>query len=562
MVDKAAFENSFGFVLVKSDKERYVVKCQDKRCEWKLRAAKVLNTRFCFSIRTHHKMHTCSRASQSTVKKRKGTPDLVACLLHGDYPGSMETPNPGTIQKLVQTRFGVKISYSTALRGKNRHAYDLRGDPGESYKKLYCYLHMLEKVNEGFQCMRKVITVDATHLKNGYRGVLVFASAQDPNRHNYPLAFGVLDSENNDSWNWFFELLKSVIPDSSELVFMTDRNESLINAVAYVYPRAHHGYCVWHLSQNVKDHAFNVNKGVVSFYFREMSRHYTVAAFEAAYSSFEARFPSAAAYLVKTTNNRKETWARVHFPGVRYNLDTSNCVESLNSTFRPARRYALIPMLDAIIAQISKWFNEHRKEAAAGSEAHKLVPLVENLMHDMWKEAEKLHATELNSFELLYDVVAKKSDGTADPESKNYSVDLIRKSCSCRVFDFEKIPCVHALAAFMEFNTSNVDSSRYPMQLIELVSHYYLIEVWQLAYWRTIFLVPHESEWKVPEDVKAKKIIPLQPIPKKGRKRTKRLFGPGEYRRPRTANKRRKRQGIVWGDLEKGSQPSPDPEVV
>ena len=95
---------------------------------------------------------------------------------------------------------------------------------------LYSYLYMLEQVNpgtktgvkldeankfkylfvalgaciKGFAAMRKVIVVDATFLKNGYGGVLVFAKAQDPNRHHYPLAFGVLDGENNANWTWFF----------------------------------------------------------------------------------------------------------------------------------------------------------------------------------------------------------------------------------------------------------------------------------------------------------------------------------------------------------------------
>ena len=142
----------------------------------------------------------------------------------------METPAPKSIMDLVKTKFGVKISYATAWRGKNKVVSDLRGSPEESYKMLYSYLYMLEKVNpgtvtsvkvdeenkfkylfialgasiEGFQVMRKVISVDATFLKKGYGGVLVFATAQDPNRHHYPIVFGVLDCENNASWYWFF----------------------------------------------------------------------------------------------------------------------------------------------------------------------------------------------------------------------------------------------------------------------------------------------------------------------------------------------------------------------
>jgi len=91
---------------------------------------------------------------------------------------------------------------------------------------------------EGFKVMRKVIIVDATHL-NG--GVLVFASAQDPNHYHYIIAFGVLKGENDASWDWFLEKLKTVVPDTSELVFMNDRNASLIKGIRNVYTAAHHG---------------------------------------------------------------------------------------------------------------------------------------------------------------------------------------------------------------------------------------------------------------------------------------------------------------------------------
>ena len=113
---------------------------------------------------------------------------------------------------------------------------------------------------EGFAVMRKVIVVDATWLKNRYGAVLVFANAQDPNGHNYPLAFAVLDGENHASWTWFLEMLKSVIPDCSELVFMSDRNKSLIYAITNVFPQAHHGHYLWHLKKNVKGHACNLKR--------------------------------------------------------------------------------------------------------------------------------------------------------------------------------------------------------------------------------------------------------------------------------------------------------------
>ncbi|XP_023641958.1 uncharacterized protein LOC111831561 [Capsella rubella] len=563
VVDRASFANCFRFKIAKSDKDRYVLKCSKEGCSWGLRATRVPHTEI-FSIRRHNNMHSCSRASKSSSNSnRRGTPELVASLLHNDYPGQMETPRPKIIMELVKTKLGLSVSYSTALRGKVKAVSDLRGTAEESYKMLPCYLHMLEKVNqgtrtylhldenkkfmylfialgvsiEGFQVMRKVISIDATFLKNIYGGVLVFASAQDPNRHHYPLAFGVLDGENDASWNWFMEMLKTVIGDSSEIVFMTDRNASLIKAIANVYPQAHHGFCIYHLSQNVKGHASNYNRDVVAWRFMEVSRLYTVAEFEVEYNSFKIRYPNAAKYLEDST--KVEKWARCVFPGERYNLDTSNGVESLNSVFKDVRRYSLIPMLDAIIGKFSEWFNEHRKEAVSGSFANKLVPFVENYLHDLWGVAEKLKVTELNSFELQYNVI--------DNDGKPYLVNLVMRSCGCRFFDIQKYPCVHALAALIEYLKTK-DRTR-DIQMHELCSRYYWTELWAMAYYQTIFLVPDKSQWNVPPWVKDVQIIPPKRKTKGGRKRTKRFASTGEKRPPkrkRTQNKRRRRQGLQW----------------
>ena len=206
VVDGAVFANSLGYVIKKSDKERYVLKCSKESCSWRLRASNISNIDI-FSIRRYNKMHSCTRLSKgsSRLRKKKGNPQLVAALLHDHFPGQLETLVPRIIMELVQTKLGVKVSYLTALREKYHAIYDLKGSPEESYKDINCYLYMLKKVNagtvtylkldendkyqyvfialgasiEGFRVMRKVLIVDATHLKNGYGGVLVFASAQD-----------------------------------------------------------------------------------------------------------------------------------------------------------------------------------------------------------------------------------------------------------------------------------------------------------------------------------------------------------------------------------------------
>ena len=230
---------------------------------------------------------------------------------------------------------------------------------------------------EGFIAMRKVFIFDATHLKNVYGGVLFVATAQNPVHHHYPIAFGIADGEKEHSWVWFMEQLKSVISDVPGLVFLSYRKKSLIKAVSLVFPQAAHGYCIWHLSQNVKGHVRN-NRDTCAFKFMECARTYTEAEFLNLYNAFRMRYPSAAEYLDKSVEEMK--WARCYFEEDRYNVDTTNSVESFNGVISDAKKLNILPMFDFIIGKMAEWFNIHRKEAAEIPPALKLVPIVETEM--------------------------------------------------------------------------------------------------------------------------------------------------------------------------------------
>ena len=100
--------------------------------------------------------------------------------------------------------------------------------------------------------MRKVISVDEAWIKTQHKGVLLVAATHDSEYHSYPIAWGVVDSENNASWTWFLEKLKELIPDEPELCFISNRNQSIHYAVRSVYPLSKHRACFWHVSMNIK----------------------------------------------------------------------------------------------------------------------------------------------------------------------------------------------------------------------------------------------------------------------------------------------------------------------
>ncbi|KAF8117437.1 hypothetical protein N665_0010s0014 [Sinapis alba] len=128
LVDKDVHKNCFEVDIVKSKPRLYVLKCCGVGCKWYLRAEKLHNSDF-FSIRTYRKMHTCVRIDASATRKgKRGTQSMVASVLHADYPGKFKTPTPKDLIYLVQTRWGVRVSYSKAMRQKNKAINEVRGN--------------------------------------------------------------------------------------------------------------------------------------------------------------------------------------------------------------------------------------------------------------------------------------------------------------------------------------------------------------------------------------------------------------------------------------------------
>ena len=275
LIIDASLKACFDYKIVKSTTKLFVVKCTVQDCKWALRAVRITNSDR-FSLRTYYNTHTCS-ASSVDKRNRQATADLVSDMLKKEFPGQLETPTPKRVIDMMKNR-GVSISYFKAWRGKRKAASDVRGAPEVSFEILPSYLHMIKLMNpgtvthlevdedqrfkylfialgaciEGFKAMRKVIAVDGTFLKTKYKGTMIIATAQDGNYHQYPLAWGVVDSENDNSWNWFMTKLEELIPDDEELVIISDRHQSIRNAVEKVYKKSHYGFCAWHLSQNIK----------------------------------------------------------------------------------------------------------------------------------------------------------------------------------------------------------------------------------------------------------------------------------------------------------------------
>ncbi|XP_075479299.1 uncharacterized protein LOC142520183 [Primulina tabacum] len=344
-----------------------------------------------------------------------------------------------------------------------------------------------------------------------YKGVLLITTAQDENHHQYPIAWAVVDSECEESWTWFFEKLHDLISYDVELVFISDRHKGIINGLAYVYKQARHGHCMWHLGQNIKSGPKSKVGGIA--FFMRAAKAYKQVEFDELYEEMKNSYPGITKYLEGSID--REKWARAYFPGSLYNIMTTNGSESINAKLVFARELPIIALLDAIQSLISSWFNNHRKAVVASTQH--LTPWAETTLRSRFIESQKMEVVQMNTFE--YHVIGVGHDAI---------VELNRRTCRCRVFDIDKLPCAHAIVAAVHHG----------IDIYELCSHYYTINVWALAYTETIYSIPLSEEWNIPAGIDFLIVLPPKVRVNKGRTKKKRIPSNGEF-------KIRKKKSIV-----------------
>ncbi|KAM3235421.1 hypothetical protein P3L10_015457 [Capsicum annuum] len=197
----------------------------------------------------------------------------------------------------------------------------IRGTPEHGYAFLLAFSHMVELLNpessysimvnqmdgsfvyyflafeaciRGYSHMRKIIAVDGTHLYGKYGGVLLSAVAQDTKNHIFLIAFCVVDKENDTSWIFFFQKLKSIMEYEPDLCIIFDRHISITNAFSRVYSRAHHGLCMRHLAENL---CVNQHCGEHLYLFYSTEKAYFFDEFNDNFVELKSKCPEAAHVL-------------------------------------------------------------------------------------------------------------------------------------------------------------------------------------------------------------------------------------------------------------------------
>ncbi|CAA7048823.1 unnamed protein product [Microthlaspi erraticum] len=515
-----AMKYNFDYKVTKSDTKFWCIRCKDKVCKWSLRAECVEGSTV-FKINKYVGKHTCAPSNKSTFSKTASAKTIGDLIMH-KYVGVKDGPKPNDIMSIMRTEHGCEISYNQAWESREYAISSVRGLPEKSFHKVPKYLHMLQQANPGthtnyqtdsrgrflylflafgqsvrgfYKTMRRVIVVDGTFLKSKYKGTMLVATAVDGNSNLYPIAFGVVDSENDLSWEWFFRQLKVVVGDEEGLAFVSDRHVSIAPSLAKVYPLASKGICIHHLLSNMQKVCHD--KGMLAL-IEKASKAYRVVDFERRFNRV-CNISPVIGNALREADVRK--WARCLFPGFRYDIRTTNPAESINSALRTPREYPIIPLLDSIREMMTRWFYERR-----GKSSKHQLPLTDKIEKKIERRTEK--AKTLVAFPVTNHIFQIKGD------LFDCVVDLQRRTCTCAKFDLCRIPCRHAIKAAY---TRNIQS-------YTLADGIYSTAAWRMAYAESInpISVP-EDEWCVPKDVEDAKVFPPKTKRRSGRRKKRRF---------------------------------------
>lgn len=490
----AAISLHFEIQTIKSDKSRFTAKCAAEGCPWRIHAAKLPGVPT-FTIRTIHKEHTCSGITH--LGHQQASVQWVAKSVEHHL---RENPNykPKEILEEIHQVHGITLSYKQAWRGKERIMASLRGSFEEDYRLLPQYCDQIRRTNpgsialvygypvdNGFQRLfvsfqasiygflnacRPLIGLDRTPLKSKYLGTLLLATSFDGDGALFPLAFGVVDEENDANWMWFLSelhiLLESNVENMPRLTILSDRRRGILDGVEANFPTAFHGFCMRHLCDSFQKE-FN-NTLLVNLLW-EAAYALTVVEFESKILEIEGILSEAAYWIQQIPSH---LWATAYFEGTRFGHLTANVIQSLNPWIVEASGLPIIQMMECIRRQLMTWFNDRRDTSMQWTSI--LVPSAEKHVSEAIGQAESYRVIRANEVE--FEVVS--------PEG-GCVVDLRTRYCTCHGWQLCGLPCSHAVAALLSCR-QNVH---------RFTESCFTVANYRKAYSQTIHPIPDRTLW-------------------------------------------------------------------
>ncbi|KAA0037393.1 uncharacterized protein E5676_scaffold85G00290 [Cucumis melo var. makuwa] len=167
-----ALNNSFELVTVTSNRTSFNIRCKDSSCPWlHVVLRDVINY-----MKIHHRLNVSYdkawRGREIALNSIRGTLENSYAMLSA------------FLDKLIRNNLGTYTAEEVDDEGRFKFYFVALAASSDAWN--YCV---------------PVIFVDGAAMKNKYLGMLISACTIDDNSQIVPLAFAVVDSENDLSWN-------------------------------------------------------------------------------------------------------------------------------------------------------------------------------------------------------------------------------------------------------------------------------------------------------------------------------------------------------------------------
>lgn len=432
--------------------------------------ASPMNTEASFQIKTFINVHHCSHDYNLPLAKTKWLSEKYHEKIVSNPSWKLKD-----FQKDVRHTYSFDATFSSLRRAKKMALGEVESTLVNHYAKVWDYAEEIKRADpettvkvhvdrvdlsqpayfKRFYCCfsatkkgwikgcRPVIGMDGCFLKHFCKGQLLTAIGRDGNNQMFPIAWAVVELENNDSWSWFVELLVDDLQlgVGGGLTILSDQQKGLENAVEKWLPKCEHRFCARHVYANFrKKYTGKFFKGK----FWAAAKTGTAQEFNAILAEIKGHKehgPLAYEHLMKNVNPEK--WARAFFMFFsKCDAVENNMCETFNGCILEARGKLLIYMLEEIRVYIIERMQRQRDLVQKWIDQELvLCPRIKKKLDIHIENSKYYHALYLG--DLQYEV--KHLNG-----SEGFVVDLRAKTCSCRRWNLSGLPCSHAVTCIFK----------------------------------------------------------------------------------------------------------------
>jgi hypothetical protein len=329
----------------------------------------------------------------------------------------------------------------------------LPNEKGQYYPMLKRVFWCFPQCVGGFAHCRPIVSVDAIFLIGKYKSTLMVAVGMTAENQLPPLAFALIDGENNESWSWFLCLVrKEVLGPDRSICMISDHHHGLLNGAKDPidgYPPLIHRWCSRHFATNI---------------WKKQRSKEVIARLKALCKvKKEKKFEDKLKEMEKILNDDANAWLLQQWPekskwtlafdegGSRYGIMATNISEVFNFVLKGIRALSISGIVDYTFHKCNEYFvnrwNKARQSIAKG---------------EHWGEHARKHLLEqckipTNEVVMLFDpvrlVYEVKSSSRTNVSGEISGGRIFRVeigdvvSCTCMTPTLLHLPCSHVITA-------------------------------------------------------------------------------------------------------------------